>query len=109
MSNKFCSIKTADFKKKSANNRFKTPLFMFFAEPNGLDFSRYGIIITKKSGNAIKRNKIRRWIKNSLHQNIDKESSLDYIIIVNKFYNFNRATFDLINKNIQDAIVNINK
>ena len=108
---KFCSIKRYDFQKRSTNNRFKTSLFIFFAEPNGLDHSRYGIVVTKKSGNAIKRNLIKRWVKNSLYENIREDCGIcyDYKVIMNKFYDFDRATFNLINKNINDALININK
>ncbi len=102
---KFCSIKKSDFKRNHSANRFKTSLFLLFPVENGLDHSRYGIVVTKRNGNAINRNKIKRWFKNSLYQNIKSYGleNMDYTIIVNKYFDFSRANFLLIDKNIKDV------
>ncbi len=67
--------------KKYEKNRYYVIYFM----DNQLDFSRYGISVGKKLGNAVTRNKIKRQIRNI----IDKDKNLyhiskDYIIMVRK-------------------------
>lgn len=86
-------------------------MFLLFAVENGLQHSRYGIVVTKKNGNAIKRNKIKRWIKNSLYQNIKDLNtvSYDYIVIANRFFDFNRADFNQLDKGINEIICKISK
>lgn len=108
---KFCSINKSEFKDRHSENRFKCNLFILFSVSNGLDFSRYGIVVTKKSGNAVQRNRIRRWVKNSLYSNIKSSelSGFDHILVVNRYYDFNRANFHLIDRNIKDAFTHINK
>jgi len=107
----FCSIKKGDFNKKYSKNKFKSPYFILFYNKNSLKYSRYGIVVTKKSGNAIKRNKIKRWIKNSLYDNIKEFRSYgyDFIVIANKYYDFSRANYNSINKSINEAFINFIK
>ena len=102
----FCSIKKSDFAKKHSENRFKSPYFILFINKNSLDYSRYGIVVTKKNGNAVKRNKIKRWMKNSLYNNIKNFDikGYDFIIIANRYYDFNRANYNSINTSINEAI-----
>lgn len=57
---------------------------IFFAK-NDLSYSRFGITISTKSGNAVMRNKYKRKIKNIIDENkFMFEKGLDYIIIIKK-------------------------
>ena len=48
-------------------------------------FSRMAVVISKKVGNAVKRNKIKRWMRTLFRRNKDLlESSFDIIIIAKK-------------------------
>ena len=74
--------KDCDFRKvykhgKSFANRY---LVMYILE-NKSDSSRIGISVSKKVGNAITRNKIRRRIKESYRLNIDANVKYGYDIV----------------------------
>ena len=78
-------ISTYSFKKESrllnkndfSNMRFGSRFFVcgvlvFYVKPNNLNRDRIGLAISKKAGNAVKRNKINRKIKKEKlsHKNI---------------------------------------
>ena len=79
----------------------KSNYFILFIKKTDLDNYRFGIAVSKKIGNAVTRNKIKRQIKNIL--NINKElfrKGYDCIIIVNKSIlnlNYNEKCEKLIN------------
>lgn len=67
-------LKAADFARiKSSGKVFKTRKLIFnFA---GASSSRIGVIITKKVGKAVFRNKVRRWVKH-----IYREGGVQYLM-----------------------------
>ncbi len=57
---------------------------IFFAK-NNLSYSRFGVTISAKSGNAVTRNKYKRRVKEIIDENkFMFEKGLDYIIIIKK-------------------------
>ena len=60
-------------------------LTLYFLE-NKLGFTRIGISIPKKSGNAVIRNKMRRQIRAIIASDIDLSKSIDVILIARKQY-----------------------
>ena len=65
--------------------QLKNKYFVIYFMNNQIGFSRYGISVGKKIGNAVIRNKLKRQVRNI----IDKDKNLyhiskDYIIIVRK-------------------------
>ena len=78
-------------------------LTLYFLE-NNLNYSRIGISVPKKSGNAVVRNKMKRQIRAIVASNLSLDKSIDYVFIVRKQYdigNFNKTKSDfdyLINK-----------
>ncbi|MFA5034239.1 MAG: ribonuclease P protein component [Candidatus Margulisiibacteriota bacterium] len=73
-----------DIKKVLDKNdlRFNTPLLTFVAKENFLDKQRATVVCSKKVGNAVKRNRIRRKIVmayQNIHNNIAKK--VDIVII----------------------------
>lgn len=68
--------------KKTVSNR----IYVLYYKKNELDHSRVGISSSKKLGNAVTRNKIRRQIRMMAQQVINFENSIDYCIIVRKSY-----------------------
>lgn len=68
--------------KKTVSNR----IFVLYYKKNELDHSRVGISASKKLGNAVTRNKIRRQIRMMSQEVINFDNSIDYCIIVRKQY-----------------------
>ncbi|SHH23067.1 ribonuclease P protein component [Thermosipho atlanticus] len=52
---------------------------------NGLDYSRYAFSVKKKFGKAVKRNKLKRWLRESIRNNKSTiPKGYDYLIIARK-------------------------
>lgn len=72
--------KTFEFGKKGVSNAL-----VVFARPNGLTFSRLGLAVSKKNGNAVKRNRIRRMIREAFRlQRPDLPKGFDLVCIPRK-------------------------
>lgn len=81
--------KRADFLAANRGLRIAKPGFVLLVRPNGLDSSapagvrRYGITVTKKVGNAVVRNRIKRRFRELLHDALPQEglSGHDHVLI----------------------------
>lgn len=60
--------------------------FAFYILKNDLGYTRIGISVPKKSGNAVIRNKIKRQIRSACNKATDFTKSIDLVIIVRKAY-----------------------
>ena len=65
---------------------FNVPTFHFVSKENDLDRFRVGISVSKKLGNAVVRNKIKRQIRAMCDGVIDFSKGYDLIIIVKNEY-----------------------
>jgi ribonuclease P protein component len=76
--------KRPDFLNVRNGRKLRGPLFLIEtkARENG-GGARYGLTVSKKCGNAVKRNRIRRRLKEAirLHAGIDMAAATDYVII----------------------------
>ena len=71
----------------------KTSFFVSYTTPNELGYSRFGISVPKKTGNAVVRNRIKRQIRSAIGQSTNFEKSIDLVLVVRKAYdteNFNQ-------------------
>ena len=68
------------FDKKSKYTRFK--YFRMFMKKNDEDGLAIGLIITKKTGNAVYRNRIRRIVYEFFRKNEAKLKNFKYLIII---------------------------
>ena len=82
-----------DFERIIKNNKsHKSKLFFIYLERKNEDNYHFGISVGKKIGNAVKRNKVKRQIKEILSKNI-YQNNFNCIIIVRR---------EIINYNFQD-------
>lgn len=65
------------------NNSFKYKDYIIYKEDNNDNLYRFGISVSKKIGNAVVRNKLKRQIKNIIDAK-DYENSFNCIIILRK-------------------------
>lgn len=66
-------------------NRYNGKYFNLIYFPNNLHFSRMAVIVSKKVGNAVARNKIKRWIRDLFRKNRNLfKKQVDLLIITKK-------------------------
>jgi len=70
----------------SYKNYKKNHLFTIYFKEKKEAYSRIGILISKKNGNAVRRNKIKRQIRTYLKDFDFYKRNLDLIIIISKNY-----------------------
>lgn len=68
---------------------------------------RVGISVSKKLGNAVVRNKIKRQVRMMVQEVFDKEKKMDYIIIVRNKYLSN--SYEINKKNLEYLYNKINR
>ncbi len=75
--------KRADFLAANRGLRIARPGFVLLARPNGLDAMRYGITVTKKIGNAVVRNRMKRRFRELLRAALPQEglAGHDHVLI----------------------------
>lgn len=65
--------------------KFTDGLFLAVILPNGVGFSRLGIAVPKRTGNAVTRNRMKRLIRETFRLNRDSlPDSIDLLIVVRK-------------------------
>lgn len=60
--------------------------FTVYFQPNSLNHSRFGLSVSKKMGNAVFRNKVKRQLRMMISQNIEYKGNTDYIVMIKKQY-----------------------
>lgn len=75
---------------RSKNIEKNNAYFVYFRKSNN-EYPRIGISVSKKLGNAVIRNKIKRQVRHIMHESLDKNKSVDLIIIVRA--NYQKNTF----------------
>jgi len=80
----------------------KTCFFTSYTIPNSLGYSRFGISVPKKTGNAVVRNRIKRQVRSAIGQATKFESSTDTVLIIRKSYDTN--SFDQVLSEIRELI-----
>lgn len=101
MNKKPVLTKNKEFHRVYSRGKYAASAFLvvYFLK-NGLDTVRLGITTSKKVGNAVKRNRMRRLIKENIRQNYDKlPKGIDLVIVARKTEN--NANLDIIGKELR--------
>ncbi|MCR5224427.1 MAG: ribonuclease P protein component [Bacilli bacterium] len=94
-----------DFNNIINTGRYKKgKFFVIYNKDNNLDHNRYGIAVSKKNGNAVIRNKLKRQARMILMTNKNMfKNNFDYIIIIKR----NAVSVDY--KELEEDLLNIIK
>ena len=95
--------KYSEFQKViEAANVKKTSFFVSYRLENELGYSRFGISVPKKTGNAVIRNKIKRQVRAAIGLSTNFEEPIDIVLIVRKNYEIDN--FEEIKSEIQQLL-----
>ena len=68
----------------------RNALFMIYFRKNDYGYTRIGLLVSKKNGNAVIRNKIKRQIRSMIDQLTDYTKNIDLIILISKNYDISK-------------------
>ena len=97
--------KNTDFKEIiSKHHMIKSNEFTIYTNKNDLNYTRIGISVSSKIGNAVTRNKIKRQIKAIIKDLMKLDKNVDIVIIVREGYKKNtfQQNFDSLKKLTKD-------
>lgn len=87
MNKNYTVRKNHDFQRIIKKNKLiRTESYFIYYDFNKMNNSRFGISVSKKLGNAVFRNKIKRQMRNICHLITDKSHPFDLIVIIRKNY-----------------------
>lgn len=92
--------KSDEFKKiMKTNKSLRTKYFYIYIDKNENDTYHFGLSVSKKIGNAVKRNKIKRQLREIISEN-DYQKNIDCIIIVRR--EIKEASFSEIKEDLNE-------
>lgn len=80
----------------------KTCFFVSYSTKNILGYSRFGISVPKKTGNAVVRNRIKRQVRSAIGQSTQFDKPIDMVLIIRKNYDTN--SFDQVLSEIKELL-----
>jgi ribonuclease P protein component len=90
---------------KKMGCKLYTPHFVLFIHNNGCEHPRLGVTVSRRVGNAVTRNRIKRYIKEFFRTNKNDLYNYDYSIIARN--HANTLLYDDINKELSILIGNM--
>ena len=93
MKKEFRVKRNEDFSKIIARKKsFANSCFIIYKDENQIGHGRVGISVSKKLGNAVTRNKIKRQLRMMIQECFHFDEEVDYIVIVRKHIRFELPT-----------------
>ena len=90
----------------NSKNSYKNKYFYIYKDINKENKYRFAICVSKKIGNAVKRNKIKRQIKDIIDKsNFLFQNDTDYVIILRK--EISNLNYNEIKSNLLDLITKV--
>ena len=86
----------------AAENSKKTCFFISYRLDNTLGYTRFGISVPKKIGNAVVRNRIKRQVRAAIGLSTNFKKSIDFVIIVRRTYQIDK--FEQMKSEIQQIL-----
>ena len=79
--------KYSEFQVIISKNQYKRNSdFKIYYQPRRCEYTRVGILITKKHGNAVIRNKIKRQVREIISKTLNFDENYDFIVTITKNY-----------------------
>ncbi len=101
MKKQFRVKSSREFSAIMANRHFySSPTIVLYMKKKSEEKARVGITVSKKLGNAVKRNKIKRQIRMMVQEIFDFKENYDVIILVREKYN--EENFNTNRKNLSN-------
>jgi ribonuclease P protein component len=105
MQRRFRLTRSADFDRlRHEGKSWRHPMLTMAVAPNGLDHNRYGFIVSRRSGSAVVRNRVRRIMREVIRLSLSKiKPGYDVSLIarneiVNQPYSVVREALELLFK-----------
>jgi ribonuclease P protein component len=98
-------LKRADFVDIHVHGRrIRTENFTIIAKANGLDITRLGLTVSKRIGNSVKRNRVKRLIRESfrLHKQAIPKG---YDVVIITLHEIEAPSFSKVNEELGNALV----
>jgi ribonuclease P protein component len=74
--------KRSDFLALKNGSRLRGPFFLLVSAANGLGTARVGYTVTKKQGNAVRRNRMKRRLRALVHlESVGMAAGRDYVLL----------------------------
>ncbi|MDP8256915.1 MAG: ribonuclease P protein component [Candidatus Alcyoniella australis] len=85
-----CVCKSFEYRQADdEGTRYRSDRLFLIVRPNSLDLRRLGLVVSRRVGNAVERNKVKRWIRETFRN--DKQrfpDHCDLVVIVRGGWSF---------------------
>jgi ribonuclease P protein component len=78
-----------------------TPYLVLVSQPNGLDHNRYGFAVGRRVGNAVARNRVKRWMREAIRpRHPEMKQGFDIILIARGRMAFPTVEFSNVDESV---------